>query len=156
MKSLLFTMAALVAIVTGAHYMQPRGLRNNNPFNIRESHNDGTHWQGEHEFDLDQEFEEFADSKDGIRAGGRIFKTYREKYGIATIRTILQRFAPPSENNTESYIKSVVAKSGIDADSELLDIYDYTKVAQAMIYHENGQNPFNFDYIKEHLQRGFV
>lgn len=70
----------------------PRGVRNNNPLNIRESKGDRTQWEGEHALDLDKSFEEFSHSVYGFRAGARVLRSY-SRQGYKTLSEIIHRFA---------------------------------------------------------------
>jgi len=158
MKRPFLTMAAIgAALIIGIYLMStPRGLRNKNPFNIKESKGGGIKWQGEHALELDLTFEEFDNFGDGIRAGARILRTYRDKYGLNTIRGIITRFAPSNENNTAAYINSVASQSGIEADAPIETMEDYAAIGKAMIRHENGQQPFDDNFILEHMTRGLA
>ena len=60
-----------------------RGLRNNNPGNIRK---DGTHWKGEVEPSRDAAFKQFESMAWGYRAMFKCLNTYSRKYGLDTIR----------------------------------------------------------------------
>lgn len=86
---------------------QPRGLRNNNPGNIRNS--DATDWQGEVPASKKQDntFEEFEDMAHGYRALIKLLQNYRRKYGCQTIADFISRWAPRTENNTSGYISRV-------------------------------------------------
>jgi hypothetical protein len=46
-------------------------------------------------------------------------RTYYHKYRLYTIRTIIRRWAPSSENNTEAYIANVARLTGIAPDEPL-------------------------------------
>lgn len=82
----------------------PRGLRNNNPLNIRI----GNSWVGEVDNPTDKEFEQFKSIEFGLRAGFILLYRYMTRYKLNTINEIIPRWAPSNENNTEAYIKSVV------------------------------------------------
>jgi hypothetical protein len=123
---------------------QPRGLRNNNPLNIRATTDN---WRGKVGAD-DAGFVVFDDVHNGLRAGVIILKNYREKYGLNTISAIISRWAPSNENDTQSYIDSVARQTGINA-NQALDVSDYPAVIAAMIRHENGKNPFNIAEITQ-------
>lgn len=120
----------------------PRGIRNNNPLNIRV----GNMWMGKVAEPTDKEFEQFIDIFYGLRAGFIILKRYIERYHLSTIRKIVSRWAPPAENNTNNYVALVVAKTGIPADQEI-DFSDSKKmvaIVEAMCRIECGQNvPLN-------------
>ena len=84
---------------------QPRGIRNNNPGNIRH----GAKWQGlkENSRDLDPAFCVFKNPIYGIRALAKGLLNYKKLYGLNTVRSIISRYAPPNENQTLAYIQSV-------------------------------------------------
>lgn len=48
-----------------------------------------------------------------------ILNTYSSKYGLSTIRQMVQRWAPPSENHTDKYINFVSQTSMLDADTPI-------------------------------------
>lgn len=147
----------ILVVVAGLVIMKnaiPRGIRNNNPLNIRENHLVDYDWQGEHFLNLDNDFEEFTAPIYGLRAGARVLRTYRHVYGLNTISGIINRFAPPSENNTQAYIASVSQKTGINPDQPLTDS-DYPPLMAAMIHHENGQQPYAMNEIIEGFNLGF-
>lgn len=94
--------------------MEPRGIRNNNPLNIRK----GNNWKGERPHQTDKAFEEFESMEFGIRAGFIILRKYINGYfGLTakhnTIEKIIRRWAPPSENATQKYIDFVAKDMGI-------------------------------------------
>jgi len=91
--------------------MEPRGIRNNNPLNIRKS---ADKWQGLSTLQEDREFFQFVSMEYGWRAAFVILcRTYYGKYGLKTIRDIVSRWAPAKENNTEAYIRHVSDYTGI-------------------------------------------
>ena len=97
--------------------MEPRGIRNNNPLNIRKSKDN---WQGLRTLQEDREFCQFSSMAYGWRAAFVILcKTYYGKYKLRTIRALITRWAPPKENNTEVYIRRVTDRIGIGPDREL-------------------------------------
>lgn len=85
----------------------PRGIRNNNPLNIRKSPNA---WIGKVE-GIDKEFETFDSMEHGIRAAFVIVRTYIRKYKCTTVTQLINRWAPASENNTEGYVATVLRLS---------------------------------------------
>ena len=131
-----------------------RGIANNNPLNIREDQYTDYDWQGEAAEDWDKSFEEFEHPFYGIRAAARIMRNYDRNYGLNTIRGIVSRWAPPSDDNpTENYIAYVAKNSQIDADSPL-GAADYIKVVAAMITFENGYNPYDNTLIAQAVAAG--
>jgi hypothetical protein len=125
----------------------PRGIRNNNPGNIEI----GDPWQGmatDEELTPRQQdetrFVVFKSPEFGVRAIGRLMQTYRTKHGLSTVRGIISRWAPPEENDTESYIKTVADFMGVGADDKI-DTTSPTvlgPLVSAIIRHENGQQPY--------------
>lgn len=119
----------------------PRGIRNNNPGNIRRS---ADPWQGLARDQNDDAFFQFAEPKWGIRALARVLISYQDKHGLRTVRAIISRWAPPVENKTSSYIDHVARRLGVGADDPL-DVHDYRVLrglVEAIISHENGQQPY--------------
>jgi len=114
-----------------------RGERNNNPGNIRH----GDNWFGLSDAQTDSAFCQFDKVELGIRALAKIMLTYRTK-GIDTVRKIVQRWAPPSENDTAAYVTSVAGRLHVDPD-ERIDVRQYSEaypLVDAIIRHENGRN----------------
>lgn len=93
----------------------PRGLRNNNPGNIRRN---SDVFQGE-KTSSDKEFKQFKSMVYGYRAVFKILSNYYRNYKLDTIRKMIGRWAPPKENHTEKYIKAVSDYAGIQADDPI-------------------------------------
>lgn len=76
----------------------------------------------------------------GYRAMFVLLHTYRVRNGLRTLRTMIGRYAPPSENHTESYIRTVATGAGISPDQDLNtdDRTVMVKVVAAMSRVENG------------------
>lgn len=122
-----------------------RGLRNNNPGNIRKS---ADKWQGLAAVQDDAAFFKFTSASFGVRALGKILQTYRNKYSLRTVRELIGRWAPPNENNTSSYVNSVARALNVQPD-EQIDVYArLPDLAAAIIRHENGSNPYTASEIK--------
>lgn len=114
-----------------------RGLRNNNPGNIRRSK---VHYRGEIRPSSDAEFKQFETAAYGYRAMFVLLDTYHRHYHLHTIRQMLNRYAPPTENFTEGYIRFVAQRTGIRPD-ETLDSRsprDMIPIVAAMSEIENG------------------
>lgn len=73
------------------------------PFNIRYS--TLNHWLGQ--VSEWKGFVKFQNKRYGIRAGIILLRNYIVKYQLTTVRDIITRFAPSSENNTDDYIQFV-------------------------------------------------
>ena len=97
--------------------MEPRAIRNNNPLNIRRS---GDRWQGQADRQKDPSFVQFTEMKWGWRAAFLLLtRTYYHKYRCYTIKKIIERWAPPGENNTRTYIERVANLMRYDAETPL-------------------------------------
>lgn len=117
----------------------PRGLRNRNPGNIRRS---AVRYKEEVESG-DAAFKAFRTMAWGYRAMFVLLHTYRVRHGVATLRGMIARWAPPSENDTEAYLRTVARRSGIDPDAAI-DTRDrpaMTRIVAAMAHVENGTEP---------------
>lgn len=119
--------------------MISRGIRNNNPMNIRLNAN--VHWLGQSDEQTDPSFVQFDQPEYGIRAGVRILRSYA-RHGIDTIGGALTRYAPPNENDTTAYIDAV-CKSCNKRANEAVDFNNIMpQLVNAIIWHENGDNPY--------------
>ena len=153
---------------------QPRGVRNNNPLNIK--HVPGQEWYGQigvDWIDLDDHAKGgyciFKFPWQGYRAGFVTMKTYQrlrlaaDGSAIDTVSEIIQRWAPRVPSGTENphqalYISFVRRKMGV-AKGEHVDVEDYKTVCglvDAMVYFECGvEKPFG-RLTKQHLHRGAI
>lgn len=126
----------------------PRGLRNNNPLNIRK----GNHWIGERVNQTDPAFEEFTTLTYGIRAALKLIRNYIVA-GYNTPGKIISRWAPPIENVTGRYIEVACKLANLDPDT-MLSPSDSEKIQQlvyGMSYVENGRK-----LAKEDIARAAV
>lgn len=120
-----------------------RGLRNNNPGNIRKT---GTQWQGMAADQTDSAFVVFESPEYGIRAMDKILDSYAKR-GIVRLGQIIGTWAPPNENDTNSYIDAVSASTGL-APSAIVTAADRPALIAAIIKHENGINPYSVAQIE--------
>lgn len=90
-----------------------RGIRNNNPGNIRCS---ATIYQGEKRPSTDKSFKQFCNMAYGYRAMFMLLYTYQKRYGLHTLRQMIARYAPPNENNTDLYIETVATWADVEPD----------------------------------------
>lgn len=135
---------------------KPRGIRNNNPGNIRW----GDPWKGlvPKSERTDDEFCQFVSPVWGIRAICKILQTYASSYGITTVRGIVSRWAPPSENNTKAYVDSVCRQTGLRPHT-IIHPKKYKEVlplVRAIIRHENGEQPYTADTLRHGLEAAGV
>ena len=134
--------------------LDPRGIRNHNPGNIRISEDD---WEGLAEKQTDNDFFIFTAAIWGIRALARVLITYQEKHGLHDIESIISRWAPSTENKTESYIESVARRTGFKRDDQLdMRNFDHIeRLVKAIIHHENGQQPYDDETIAKAIERAY-
>ena len=118
--------------------MLPRGLRNNNPLNIRRTAN---LWQGLSKEQNDPDFFQYESMAWGYRAAFVVLRTYRNRYGINTVERIVRRWAPEKDgNDTEYYIRKVTVLTGLER-TQIVDDQDprtMMNLVAAMSRVENG------------------
>lgn len=128
---------------------QPRGLRNHNPGNIERRAS--TTWRGASaDQSGDSRFVVFIAPLWGLRAMARILRGYLRD-GVNTTRKIVSRWAPPGENNTPAYVAQVSGRAGLDPDMPVSEFHIPALMA-AMIFHENGAQPYPDDLIAEAVE----
>lgn len=129
----------------------PRGLRNNNPGNLRFSPD---HWQGEIA-GTDPDFVTFEDITHGIRAAAIIFLNYSRLRGLSTIAQYVSRWAPSNDsgstdnNPTTAYVNYVATACGADPNNSfnLEDAGNLSKLLDAVFQFENGGCYVTLDQI---------
>jgi len=127
--------------------MTARGLRNNNPGNIRIN---GDLFQGEVRPSKDKSFKQFTTMAYGYRAMFKILSNYFKNYKLDTIRSkMIIRWAPQKENHTEAYIKAVSDYAGIPADDPINvnDREQMIRIVAGMSRVENGREAEMSDII---------
>lgn len=118
--------------------MTTRGIRLRNPGNLERTR---TVWDGEIRPGADDRFCEFESMVMGCRAIIKTLVTYHKKYHCTSVRQIITRWAPPTENNTAAYMKHVASAIGKDIDETIpfdLDPTYYLAIAKVIARHENG------------------
>lgn len=142
----LVVIGLLIAATGTGIYLMARGIRNNNPGNIRHG---GSQWQGMSAQQTDTDYVQFDDPVYGIRALAKLLSNYQTRYGLNTVRAIITRWAPPVENITPAYIANVSRLTGLGPD-ERFNISDYmTPMVKAIITHENGEQPYSDEQISQ-------
>jgi hypothetical protein len=115
------------------------GYSLNNPGNIRTT---SKRWKGE--IGSENGFKEFSSMKYGFRAMTQLFHSY-VKNETNTVRKIIYKYAPPSENESESYAKNVAKQSNVNVDKKLSekDFYNgnVLNIMYAMVKVEQGYPP---------------
>lgn len=123
----------------------PRGLRNNNPGNIRRN---SDMFQGEVSPSWDKEFKQFKNIAYGYRAMFKVLSNYYRVYKLTTIRKMIGRWAPENENNTAAYVSLVSSYSGIGPDDPLsFDREQMIRIVSGMSKVENGREAVISDVI---------
>ena len=114
-----------------------RGLRNCNPGNIRLG---SFRYKGEKARSTDLAFRQFESMAWGYRAMFVLLHTYAQKHGCCTLRQMINRYAPPTENFTEGYIRCVANATHLSPDEAIstTDEGVMTAVVAAMSEVENG------------------
>ena len=127
---------------------QPLGIRNNNPLNIRRGK---TLWKGENPLPAPRGecFCKFESMEWGLRAAFCLLRTYANKYRLCCVRDIINRWAPPTENDTTSYIRHVCQLTGFGGNQRLTE-KDWPRLVKAMARMECG-----VDLEDETIQKGF-
>lgn len=138
----------------------PRGIRNNNPLNLRISNND---WQGKvpRQDNTDGAFEQFTSLEYGIRAAMINIRTIinrraklRQK---TTIRDLIHVWAPAADNNNETAYCQTVYEKSLISPGNILDIKNKNQICRliwAMAYVENGQE-ISFGRVENAFQLAF-
>ena len=119
---------------------EPRGIRNNNPLNIR--YVKKNNWRGRVIYKKDPQFEEFKFMYYGYRAAFLILHTYMVFYNLRTPFQICARWAPIGDNNNPlAYAKFVCNRIGCGLNDELnfRDPRQMIRLASAMTEMENGK-----------------
>lgn len=114
-----------------------KGIRNNNPFNIR--YNNFNHWKGLIGQDKDG-FCIFYSMDFGLRAGIVLLRTYIKRYHLTDVSSIIKRFAPPSENNTHNYIsfvRSELCFNSYDPDDIKFGTFAFCQLVCAICMYES-------------------
>jgi len=118
--------------------MTTRGMRNNNPGNIRKGPR-GMTWKGEIA-GSDPSFVTFSSLAYGIRALGAILRNYQETHGLHTVEAMINRWAPPNENQTGTYVANVCRALGVSP-SEIFPLdheQNMVRLVAAICHQENG------------------
>lgn len=95
-------------------------------------------------------FQTFSTPEEGYKAMARQLKLYTDRDHLDTVQSIVSKWAPPSENDTASYIGDVAKRSGLGA-TEKLNLNDPDQMARlisAMAHHENARNTTSPSQVK--------
>ncbi|MFB0770361.1 structural protein [Proteus cibi] len=118
-----------------------RGERNNNPGNIRH----GSKWQGLSAQQTDKDFCQFVSPEYGIRAIYKLLQTYQNRDKLNTVEKIIDKYAPPNENNTTGYINRAAKDIGVSV-NEYINVSSKPvaiALATAIVCVELGYQPYS-------------
>lgn len=119
----------------------------NNIFNIR--HNVSNDWLGEYGSNS-RGFCNFATVGYAVRAGAYLIMRSYRKLGVVSYLGIISRFAPSSENDTESYVKYVCDKLHVSPGDEVSTVRQVSDLLSCMAWYETKYRisaSLIFDYI---------
>lgn len=127
----------------------PRGYRNNNPGNIRITKDK---WQGLSPEQTDKSFFQFTSMAYGYRAMLITLRNYRKRHGCRTLAAMINRYAPPCENSTSSYLAFVCNELQVPTtyEPDVDDRDTMCALVAAMSKVENGLTP-----IMEDIRKGW-
>lgn len=138
-----------VIMLASTKLNKPRGIRNHNAGNLE---NNGIGWVGLSPVQTDSRFYQFVSPVYGIRAIAKVLKTYERDYGLNTVEGIINRWAPPHENNTQSYQEHVASVLGVSVDQQFNVAANLLPLVESIIIHENGYNPYSLETIIEGIE----
>ena len=137
-----------------------RGIRNNNPLNIRHS---ADRWEGARPEQTDKSFVQFTTMEYGYRAAWKTLESYWKYFHRLpkpfNVRNIISRWAPPTENDTDAYIRTVLRLTSLGGNENLpqpsrgVDTERLVKLLAAMTTVECGI-PYK-DVDTEAIRKGF-
>jgi hypothetical protein len=115
----------------------PIGVRCNNPGNLERTE-PPIPWKGLTGYEGVECV--FATPEAGWRAMCRDLLNAQRLHERNTIAEIITPYAPPTENDTKSYIEDVCGRlqTAPDVALDLMDVTTLSRLAQAMAYHEQG------------------
>jgi hypothetical protein len=100
---------AVIASGVDAVMSNVRGIRNNNPGNIRHG---SSAWLGKSATQSDSAFVQFSEMRYGVRAAAVLFRNYQKNYGLRSVEQLISRWAPSHENDTSNYVRYVSERIG--------------------------------------------
>ncbi|MFM9932844.1 phage tail tape measure protein [Achromobacter xylosoxidans] len=123
----------------------PRGIRNNNPGNLVYVGQTGASKEA------NGRFATFESAQEGLNALAAQLRRYGQR-GLNSIQSIVNTYAPASENNTGAYANYLAQKMGIDTDTQFDVNSDPAALAaliRGIVEYENGRNPYSNDMIAQ-------
>lgn len=138
----------------------PRGIRNHNPGNIKVN----SDWIGLATRDEMTEFQReenvfcvFTEPVWGIRAMALLLRNHHKIRSARSVYDYINIWAPRNENDTKAYATQVAKALKVRL-REAINIDDRDLLATmvgAMIFHENGIQPYDDELIAEGIEKAF-
>lgn len=125
-------------LATGRKSSPPKSVRNNNPTNMRYLRTSAFDGQTGN----DGGYGVYRDVLSGTRAGFKNLQNYFSRDGLDTVREIVSKWAPSSENPTSSYITFVAGQLGVSPDQGLRYDVHARSLIKAMSRFEAGYQPY--------------
>ncbi len=134
---------------------KPRGIRNNNPGNVKRS---GSAWLGKvpSAQNTDATFEQFTAPVYGIRVIAYLLLKYQRDKGKRTIRALISEpggWAPSNTDNNPAGYATAIARAVNLRETDTVDLFAsdalLTGITTAIIKFENGQQPYSAEVIGE-------
>ena len=124
----------------------------NNPCNL--VYVEANKWQGLADPPFVGRFCAFTSAVFGLRAACMNLIAYQDRHGADTIAKVIALWAPSSENDTTAYINDVCGRTGLDKDKQLNfhSYADLRPVVEAIVWHENGRQPYSPAQFDEALR----
>ena len=126
-------------------------FRNRNPLNIRATNID---WVGK--TGSNKGFEVFSNSEYGYRAAAKNLYKYNEKDNLKSVRELITKWAPPSENNTDSYVDKVAKDLGVDADADLGNLRSNPSLTKDLMKSMTEVEGPNNNFNDKHVENGIA
>ena len=126
-------------------------FRNRNPLNIRATNID---WAGKS--GSNKGFEVFSNSEYGYRAAAKNLYTYNERDNLKSVRDIVTKWAPPSENNTNSYVDKVAKDLGVDPDADLGNLRSNPALTKDLMKSMTEVEGPNNKFTDAHVENGIA
>lgn len=123
----------------------PRGIRNNNPGNIR--FNPHNKWHGQSGEDAEG-FCVFKDAYSGLRAMRVLLINYHNQNDCIRVFHYVHRYAPSTENNITAYLNTICEVTGWVPDYVVRIPEDLPRLMKAIIVQENGSCPYSDKDLK--------
>lgn len=109
----------------------------NNPLNIRYS--PLNNWKGQSGYT--RGFCNFRTLKYGVRAAAKLLMITYPCKGLRSYKSLINRFAPPSENPTSNYVSYVCKKCNVKPDDFVFGFEAYATLIYYMWCFEQGSSP---------------